>query len=777
MTLAASTSTLSLHTTVTIVYLVIPLLLLAVVLAAVWLDRWSVPVILVALGLGIVCGSDVLNLWHFDDFHLANEVANVALVFILFQGGLATKRDDLRAVALPAGGLATWGVVLTAGSLFAALHLLLGWPFEKSLLLAVVISSTDAAATFSILRRQSLPKQLASTLEIESAANDPMAILLTVVVVESLATGVSKGWLVVPLLLWKFVAGPAIGWAIGRFAVAVFDRLNPQDRGYYYVLLLAIVLLSFGVTEAAHGSGMLAAFTAGLVMGNRRFIYQQGIRNFSAALSTIANIGVFVLMGVLVFPKQWAGLWIDGLLLFVMLTFVARPAAVWLGTIGMRIGFRERHFLCWAGLRGAVPIVLATYPMAADLAVGNDVFNLVFFAVLLSVSIQGSTLGWLATQLRLATPSRPAHRYALDLVTMAHSELDLIAVEMPDPPGRPGPRLRDLILPNRAVITLITRGNEVVPPTGNTRLHGWDRVTVLARPQDEEAVRQALLGPFEAKVVVAGAPVDAPVAGDAAAAKPVVVAPSPDDAAFASALAALRDHVVLVGHGRVGSVLAGLLRARGTPFVVLEQDQVTADALRRAGVLALAGEGASTALLDRARIDTAKLLLVTSPDPIAARTAVEHATKTNPTIEAVCRVHFDTQRDILHAFPRTQCVHGEHELAYAMARLMLKGFGLSAMESEAVVIDARRGRRDGGADHTGIVELHVPAGSPAIGRTLATLGLPRGALVITIARGGEFVVPGGGTEILAGDALLLLANAELARAVERLLAGHSDPSM
>ncbi|MBL8735630.1 MAG: potassium/proton antiporter [Planctomycetes bacterium] len=750
----------------TLVYLVVPLLLLAVVLAAVWLDRWSVPVILVALGLGIVCGSDVLNLWYFSDFHLANEVANVALVFILFQGGLATKRDDLRAVALPAGGLATWGVMLTAAALFGALHGLLGWPLEKALLLSVVISSTDAAATFSILRRQSLPKQLGSTLEIESAANDPMAILLTLVVVESLATGESKGWLVVPLLLWKFVAGPAFGWAIGRLAIAVFDRLNPQDRGYYYVLLLAIVLLSFGVTELAHGSGMLAAFTAGLVMGNRRFIYQQGIRNFSSALSTIANIGVFVLMGVLVFPKQWAGLWQDGVLLFVMLTFVARPAAVWLGTVGMRIGFRERHFLCWAGLRGAVPIVLATYPMAANIPGANDVFNLVFFAVLLSVSIQGSTLGWLAQRLRLATPSRPAHRYTLELVTMAHSELDLLTFDMPDPAGRPGPRIRDLVMPKQAVITLITRGNEVVPPTGNTRLHGWDRVTVLARPQDEAAVRDALVGPFEAPVVVAGA--------DAASA-PAKAAPP--DSALEAELASLRDHVVLLGHGRVGTVLAGLLRARGTPFVVIEQDQVTATALRQAGVLALAGEAASTALLDRARIATAKLLLVTSPDPIAARVAVEYAIRANPEIEAVCRVHFDEQRELLHRFPRTQCVHGEHELAYAMARLMLKRFGLSAMESEAVVIDARRGRRDGGADHTGIVELHVPDGSPVIGRTLATLGLPRGALVITIARDGEFVVPGGATEIRTGDALLLLANADLAREVERILAGRGDAAM
>lgn len=743
----------------TLVYVVIPLLLLAVVLAAVWLDRWSVPTILVALGLGIVCGSDLLNLWYFDDYRLANDIANVALVFILFQGGLATKREDLRAVALPAGGLATWGVILTAGALFGVLHGLLGWPLDKSLLLSVVISSTDAAATFSILRRQSLPKRLGSTIEIESAANDPMAILMTLVVVEALSTGDSGGWLVVPLFAWKFVAGPLFGWAIARGAVAVFDRLDPQDRGYYYVLLVSIVLLSYGLTELAHGSGMLAAFTAGLVMGNRRFVYRQGIRNFSAALSTIANIGVFVLMGVLVFPRQWGSIWLDGVILFVVLTMVARPAAVWLGTLGMKIGFRERHFVAWAGLRGAVPIVLATYPMAAGIPVGQDVFNLVFFAVLLSVAIQGSTLGPLARLLRLSTPARPAHRYALDLVTMAHSELDLVQVDLPDPRGRPGPRIRDLILPSRAVITLITRGNEVVPPNGNTRLLGWDRVTVLCRPQDEPAVAAALLGPFETPpVVLGGQPAAAPTSHGLA------------DGPLDSALASLRDHVVLVGHGRVGTVLAGLLHARGTAFVVVEQDQVTVAALRARGLLALAGEGAIPALLDRARIGTARLLLVTSPDPMAARAAVEHATRVNPTIEAVCRVHQDAQRDLLHRLPRTQCVHGERELAFAMARLMLRCFGLSAMESEAVVIDARRGRADLAAPHTGVVELHVPTGSPAIGRSLATLGLPRGALVVTLARDGEFVVPGGATELAAGDSLLLLASPELAREVERILA-------
>ncbi|MCU0863619.1 MAG: potassium/proton antiporter [Planctomycetes bacterium] len=743
-----------------IVYIVVPLLLLAVVLAAVWLDRFRVPVILVALGLGILIGSDVLNLWHFDDMALTNDVANVALCFILFQGGLATKFADLRAVALSAGGLATWGVVLTAAATFGCLHGLLGWPVEKALLLAVIISSTDAAATFSILRRQSLPKRLASTLEIESAANDPMAILLTLVVVEALASGESRGWLVVPLLLWKLVAGPVCGWVLARGAVAIFDRLNPQDRGYYYVLLLSVVLLSFGATEQAHGSGMLAVFTAGLVMGNRRFVYRQGIRNFSAALATIANIGVFVLLGVLVFPRQWAGVWLDGVVLFVALTFVARPAAVWLGTVGMRLGFRERWFLCWAGLRGAVPIVLATYPSAAGLAGGQDIFNLVFFAVLLSVSIQGSTLGWLAARLRLSTPSRPQPRYSLDLVTMAHSELDLVVVDLPDPKGCPGPRIRDLVLPARAVITLITRGNEVVPATGNTRLLGWDQVTVLARPEDEAAVREALLGRFAAPVepLLAELP-DAPLT-------------EPVDDGLEAKLQPLRDHVVLLGHGRVGSVLAAMLRARGKAFVVVEQDRLTAAALCRRGDLAVGGEGGSQSALDRARIATARLLLVTTPDPLTARVAVEYAQRVNPAIEALCRVHFDEQRDLLHRFPRTQCVHGEQELAYAMARLLLKSFGISAMESEAAIIDARRGGREPGHGRTGIVELHVPVSSPIVGRKLASLGLPRGALVVTIARAGEFVVPGGGTEIAADDALLLLADHELAREVERIIAGR-----
>lgn len=658
-------------------YIIVPLLLLGVVLSAVWLDRWSVPVILVALGVGITVGSDVLGIWHFDNVSAANNLANAALVFILFHGGLATKRSDFNAVALPAGGMATWGVILTAVLTFCVLRFVLGWDQDKSLLLAVIISSTDAAATFSILRRQSLPSKLSSTIEIESAANDPMAILLTLVVVEGLSSGSSGGLMVVPLFLWKFLAGPVIGWAMARGALLIFNRLNPQERGYYYLLLLAVVLLTYGITELAQASGMLAVFAAGIVMGNQHFIYKQGIRNFSAALSMIANVGVFVMMGLLVFPSQWSALWGKGIILFLVLTFIARPVAVWIGTFGMKLDTRERHFMCWAGLRGAVPIVLATYPMAAGLPIGNEIFNLVFFAVLLSVSLQGSTLGVLARRLGLSEPARPQPRYGIELVTMSHSDLDLFVVDLPGPQGRPGPRIRDLVLPPRALITLITRGSEVVAPTGHTRLLGWDQVTVLAHIADEEAVQAALVQPFDLQDESHG-----PTTPELAV-EPVMAPGSGADSGAST------EQVVLIGHGRVGTVLAGFLQQHKLPFIVIEQDLTTVERLSHAGIPVIHDDAGKPAVLESAGIATARLLLITSAEQITVRRAIEYACQVNPTIKVIVRVHQASEFNLLSRFPRTQCVHGEMEIAYAMARHLLLASGVSTSDAE-LILDAAR---------------------------------------------------------------------------------------
>lgn len=483
-----------------LVYIVAPAILIAIVLAAVWLERWSVPVILIALGTGISFGSDVLNLWHFDDIDLTNRVANLALVFILFYGGFSTKRSEFNRVALPAGGLATWGVFLTAAVTFGLLYGVFGWTFDKAILLAVIVSSTDAAAIFSILRHQSLPKKLSSTIEIESGANDPMAILLTVAVVESLTVGHPPLPTMALTFLWQFGSAPLLGWLMASGSLWLFNRLTPQDRGHYYVLTLAIVLLVYGLAQQIGASGMLAVFVAGFVMGNRSFVHKQGVSNFSSALSTIANIGLFVLLGLQVFPRQWADIWVEGILLFLVLTFVARPVAVWLGTVGMSLGWKNRLFISWAGLRGAVPIVLATYPMAAGIAGGEEIFNLVFFAVLLSVALQGGTLGALARWLKLTVPARPSPLFDLELVTMAPSDLDMIVIDLPGPQNVTGPTIAELKLPSGAIITLITRGRELVIPRGSTQLQGWDHVSVLAHAAEEESIRAVFLDAFESNL-------------------------------------------------------------------------------------------------------------------------------------------------------------------------------------------------------------------------------------------------------------------------------------
>lgn len=581
-----------------------------------------------------------------------------------------------------------------------------------------------------------------------------MAILLTVVVVEALTSGKELSWLILPVFAWKFTVGPLVGYLLARLALAMFNRLNPQERGYYYVLLLAVVLLTYGLAEAAKASGMLAVFTAGLVMGNRKFIYRQGVQNFSAALSVIANIGVFVMMGLLVFPSQWSAVWLDGVLLFAVLAFVARPVAVWLGTLGMGFQAKERMFMSWAGLRGAVPIVLATYPMAAGLSAGADVFNLVFVAVILSVGIQGSTLGWLARVAKLSSPSRPLPRYGLELVTMAQSSLELFVVDLPDPKGCPGPRIRELALPPGAILTLVTRGDAVLSPTGHTRLLGWDQVTILAHAKDETEVRTALLEPFH-KRDVSSSPCAEPVA------------PDTDRVVPAQISAERRGHVVLLGHGDVGSVLARFLQQRGMPFVVIEHDALTAAGLREQGLTVLRGEGEDPALLERAGIREASIFLVTATQPVAARRAVEHAQRLNPQLEVIVRVHHEALSSALAPLERVRLVQGDVELAYAMARFLLLATGTSAIETEALIYDARRGQP--GTTPTRFVEIPVPPASPVVGKRLADVVLPRDSLVVKILREGEALVPSGQTKICAEDVLFVLTDVSKVGAIEQVV--------
>lgn len=360
------------------------------------------------------------------------------------------------------------------------------------MLIALIISSTDAAAVFSLLRRPPLQRRVAAITELESAANDPMAILLTVLVVDSMANSPTTLGQAVPVFVWKFAVAPALAWAVAMGAVFLFNRLRPLERGHYYTLSLAVTLLVFGLAQSIHTIGMLAVFVAGLVMGNQSFIHKQGVSNFSAPLAGVANIGMFILLGLQVFPREGVGIWSQGVLVFLVLALFARPAAVWLSTLGMGLNWREKVFISWAGLRGAVPIVLVPYPIAAGLPRGEILFNLTFFAVLLSVALQGTSLAELARWLRLVEPAKPIPPFQHELSPMSDTAHDSIVVDLPGPLGAPGLQVADLSLPAGAVITLMVRQGELVIPRAATQLEGFDQVTVLAEAADEVGVRAIL---------------------------------------------------------------------------------------------------------------------------------------------------------------------------------------------------------------------------------------------------------------------------------------------
>jgi cell volume regulation protein A len=483
-------------------YVLAALVLIAVVLTTTLASRFSVPLILIALGVGIVFGSDVTGLIWFDNAHLANELASAALVFILFAGGFETKRENLKLSLVPSMTLATVGVVVTAGVTGLLLWLVLGYSLPLALMIGTIVSCTDAAAVFSIFKTRSISKKVAATSELESAANDPMAIIATTLLVAIVAQGGHEGaWWTIGLdFLWKLVGGAGLGFAVGWVAVRLFRLIQRADRGYFYVLLIGVVLLSYGVAELVHASGMLAAFFAGLVLGNSKIPYRQGLETFLDALSTIANIGLFVLLGLLVFPKEFAHVWFQGIVLFLVLTFVARPAAVWLSTLFSGFRWRDKVFLSWAGVRGAVPIVLATYPLAAGIEGGKEIFNLVFFAVGLSVIVQGTTVGPLADWLGLSLKSRPKPRQAMELITFHESELELCELPVDGAPGA-SVAVSDLGLPPGTTITMINRKEDIVAPRGSTLVIPGDVVYVLVRSADKAAVEaifaRSLLPPQE----------------------------------------------------------------------------------------------------------------------------------------------------------------------------------------------------------------------------------------------------------------------------------------
>lgn len=472
------------------------LIIIFIVFSAVISRKLNIPLIIISLLIGIIFGSDVTGIIYFDNALFAKEVANIALIFILFAGGFGTKSSNLKSVIKPTMLLATIGVLITANISGLVFYLFSGWSFIHSLLLGAIISSTDAAAVFSILRSRSINKNVTMITEIESAANDPMAIVFTTFVIQFIVGSHFNTVSSILLFSWQLVGGVGFGILTGFIGTFLFNKLRDIDVGYFYLFLIGIILLSFGLADICEASGMLSAFFAGTVMGNKKLPYKSGISSFTEILSFIANVGLFVLLGLLVFPRNFSQIWFLGVMLFLIITFIARPIAVLLCTFFTKLSLKDKTFLSWSGIRGAVPIVLATYPAAAGIDNEHQIFNIVFFAVTLSVVFQGTTIGKLAELLDLSVKSRTKPTQTMELVTRHETNYELIEIFIDDEIYEGECKISNLSLPVGTTITMINRNNSVLAPSGGTFIYPGDILSVLIEKKKIKKATNEILRMF-----------------------------------------------------------------------------------------------------------------------------------------------------------------------------------------------------------------------------------------------------------------------------------------
>ncbi len=466
------------------------ILMLLSIISSKFSTRLGMPVLVIFLALGMLAGSEGIGGIAFENYQIAHAIGTVALAIILFDGGMRSPLSSLKIAWQPSAVLATLGVLLTSAGTGLAAAYLLGLPLLEGLLLGSIVGSTDAAAVFSLLRSAGirLRQRLSATLEIESGANDPMAIFLTVGLLQVLTHEVPLGPSLLLLFLMQMGIGLAVGLGIGRLAVLLNHRLNLAAAGLYPLLAVACGLLAFGLSALFQGSGHLAIYVAGVVLGNSKQVFQRGTLLFHDGLAWASQITMFVVLGLLSTPSQIAKVAGPSILLAGALIFIVRPLSVIPLLLPFRFNWREITLISWVGLKGAVPIILATYPLLYGLESGPLLFNVVFFVVLISAILQGSTLPLAARLLKLEIPPVPEPPLSLEI-----SSLRDVDAEIVDYPVHQGSRaanrfVRDLALPEGAVVAMISRDKQVIPPRGSTRIHVGDHVFVVVAPESRHPV-------------------------------------------------------------------------------------------------------------------------------------------------------------------------------------------------------------------------------------------------------------------------------------------------
>jgi cell volume regulation protein A len=465
-------------------------LLILSILASKASGRLGVPALVLFLGLGMLAGSEGVGGIWFDNAAAAQHLAVVALAFILFAGGLETEWRFVRRSAWRAASLSTIGVVVTTVLVAAFAQQIAGLTFGQGLLLGAIVSSTDAAAVFSVLRGRGvrLREDAVATVELESGSNDPTAVFLTTALLQWLAMPSTSIGMLALHFVWQMAFGAAAGVFIGWAAVRLTNRMRLEQPGLYPVMTISVVLLSYGATSVLGGNGFLAVYVAGITMAHHNFIQRRSLTRFHDGVAWLMQIAMFVTLGLLVFPSHLPPVAGVSLAVAAFLILVARPVAVFIALAASPNGVREKLLISWVGLRGAVPIVLATFPLIARAPMAEMIFDIVFFIVLTSVAIQGTTIPAVARLLRVEAPESRDHSSSVARLA-GRGESALVTLEVNARSLAANRRVVDLDWPREALILVLYRGDEFSVPNGATEIMPGDRLIVLAPKESEPQLR------------------------------------------------------------------------------------------------------------------------------------------------------------------------------------------------------------------------------------------------------------------------------------------------
>ncbi|MFG3258646.1 potassium/proton antiporter [Streptomyces sp. NPDC048172] len=463
--------------------------LLASIAAARMASRLGLPSLLLFLAVGIVLGEDVIGL-DFDNAQLAQALGTSALAVILVEGGLSTRWTDVRRLLAPAGVLATAGVALSVAVTATGAHYLLGVDWHLALLLGAIVSSTDAAAVFAVLRALPLPQKVTGLLEAESGFNDAPTIIL-VLVFSAATTDLPSPTAIAGNVLYQLAVGGALGLLTGRLGVAALRHTALPATGLYPLATVGFGIVAFAAGGAAGASGIIAAYLCGLVLGNAKLPHRAATRSFAEGAGWLAQIGLFVMLGLLVTPSELPPAILPAVGVGLILLLVARPLSVAACLLPFRTPWREQAFVSWAGLRGAVPIVLATFPIVAGVDGARHLLNIVFVLVVLFTLLQGPTLPTVARALRLTKPDA-LHDVHVETAPLDVLDADLLTTTVPPGSRLTGVAVFELRLPHPTAVTLVVRDGTALVPHPGTVLRGGDELLLITTPELKDTVERRL---------------------------------------------------------------------------------------------------------------------------------------------------------------------------------------------------------------------------------------------------------------------------------------------